>query len=226
MSKESIISSFISNENGVCCNLISNDPFQLYITCPSSWGMYKIWLKLITIFSSRGKMQYHLIWIFRSRARFLSLAQSKLRLCSANHRPGCWSNLPCDWPSTAWAYSEQETENRPWILGEMVPRSSAVTVSTSLTWNRHQLLSLWYFVLGWFIDGTVRPRHSTVNHNILNHEGGNHTSNSQKTPWPFLDIKKIFSHIDGLAQERHNSSALAMELRLSCTSPLIWGFPC
>ena len=24
-----------------------------------------------------------------------------------------WSNLPCNWPSTAWAYSEQETENRP-----------------------------------------------------------------------------------------------------------------
>ena len=39
------------------------------------------------------------------RACFLSLAQSKLRLCSANHRPGYWSNLPCDWPSTAWAYS-------------------------------------------------------------------------------------------------------------------------
>ena len=38
---------------------------------------------------------------------------SKLRLCSANHRPGYWSNLSCDWPSTAWAYSEQETENGP-----------------------------------------------------------------------------------------------------------------
>ena len=46
-------------------------------------------------------------------ASFLSPAQSKLRLCSANHRPGYWSNLPCDWPSTAWAYSEQETENTP-----------------------------------------------------------------------------------------------------------------
>ena len=29
-------------------------------------------------------------------------------------------------------------------------------------------------------------------------------------------------HIDGLVQERRNSSALAMELRLSCTSPSIW----
>ena len=40
-----------------------------------------------------------------TRAPFLSRALSKLRLCSANHRPGHWSNLPCDWLSTAWAYS-------------------------------------------------------------------------------------------------------------------------
>ena len=51
--------------------------------------------------------------------------QSKLRLCSANHRSGYWSNLPCDWLSTAWAYSEQESENRPrwdgvFILNQLV----------------------------------------------------------------------------------------------------------
>ena len=28
--------------------------------------------------------------------------------------------------------------------------------------------------------------------------------------------------IDGLVQERYNSSALAMELHLSCTNPLVW----
>ena len=49
----------------------------------------------------------------RTWACFQSLAQSKLRLYSANHRPGYWSNLPCDWPSTAWACSKQETENGP-----------------------------------------------------------------------------------------------------------------
>ena len=48
-----------------------------------------------------------------SWARFLSLARSKLSLCSANHRSGYWSNLACDWPSTAWAYSEEETEIFP-----------------------------------------------------------------------------------------------------------------
>ena len=47
-------------------------------------------------------------------ARFLSLARSKLRLCSANHWAGYFSNLPSDWLSIVWAYSEQETENGPW----------------------------------------------------------------------------------------------------------------
>ena len=51
-----------------------------------------------------------------SWARFLSLAGSKLRLCSANHRSGYCCNLPCDWPSTAWAYSEQETEIGPRMI--------------------------------------------------------------------------------------------------------------
>ena len=47
---------------------------------------------------------------FTIRARFLSLARSKLRLCSANHRPGYWSNLPCDWQSTAWARDRKWTQ--------------------------------------------------------------------------------------------------------------------
>ena len=48
-----------------------------------------------------------------TRARSLSLVRSKLRLCSVNHRPAYWSNLPCDWPSTTWAYSEPNTKNGP-----------------------------------------------------------------------------------------------------------------
>ena len=47
------------------------------------------------------------------RAHFLCLAGSQLRLCSANHRAGYFSNLACDWMSIVWAYSEQETENGP-----------------------------------------------------------------------------------------------------------------
>ena len=36
--------------------------------------------------------------------------------------------------------------------------------------------------------------------------------------WPH---KLCYLVVDGLVQERHNSSALAMELRLSCTNPLL-----
>ena len=46
-----------------------------------------------------------------TRADFLSLARSKLRLCSANHGAGYFSNLACDWQSIVWAYFDQETEN-------------------------------------------------------------------------------------------------------------------
>ena len=35
----------------------------------------------------------------------------------------------------------------------------------------------------------------------------------------------IHHHINGLVQERRNSSANALELRLSCTNPLITNFP-
>ena len=32
--------------------------------------------------------------------------------------------------------------------------------------------------------------------------------------------KESYHHVDGLVQERRNSSALAIELRLSCTKPI------
>ena len=38
--------------------------------------------------------------------------------------------------------------------------------------------------------------------------------------WAIL-VPKLDQHTDGLVQERRNSSALAMELHLSCTNPLI-----
>ena len=45
------------------------------------------------------------------RDRFSSLIRGKLRLCTANHRAGYFSNLTCDRLSIVWAYSEQDTEN-------------------------------------------------------------------------------------------------------------------
>ena len=50
------------------------------------------------------------------KARFLSLARSKLRLCSANHRAGYVNNLSCYWLSIVWTYSKEEAENRPSTL--------------------------------------------------------------------------------------------------------------
>ena len=71
-----------------------------------------------------GLSQYHVSWYMLSpsvtMACFLSLARCKLRLCSANHRAGYFSNLACDWLSIVWAYSEQKTENRPWAAAAMV----------------------------------------------------------------------------------------------------------
>ena len=79
------------------------------------------------LYLAKGKPDEREIW-----ARFLSLARSKLRLCSANHRPGYWSNLPCDWLSIVWAYSEQETENRPWLRTGWPHYDSVISNETNL----------------------------------------------------------------------------------------------
>ena len=42
---------------------------------------------------------------------------------------------------------------------------------------------------------------------------------------PGTEVLTDIVHIDGLVQERRNSIASAMELRLSCTNPLIWHKP-
>ena len=40
--------------------------------------------------------------------------------------------------------------------------------------------------------------------------------------WYHGGVNNVHHDIDGLVQERRNSSALALELRLSCINPLIW----
>ena len=44
----------------------------------------------------------------------------------------------------------------------------------------------------------------------------------QAITWAKQDHYLLLHHIDGLVQEKRNSSVLAMELSLSCTDPLIW----
>ena len=76
---------------------------------PLSWTIFQ------SQFESDGTDMVVILVLF-IRARFLSLAWSKLRLGSANHRAGYFSNLACDWLSIVWAFSEQGTENGPWSL--------------------------------------------------------------------------------------------------------------
>ena len=104
-------------------------------------------LQLNSLVHSNGNMQCgHDRHQFR--ARFLSLARSKPRLCSANHRTGYWSNLPCDWLSTAWAYSEQVTENRPrewlvnWFTASHLLSLFSVTYNLALTRSNNVLIWL------------------------------------------------------------------------------------
>ena len=44
------------------------------------------------------------------------------------------------------------------------------------------------------------------------------------SPWMEILINSLWFiwHVDGSGQERYNSSAIAMELRLSCTNPSMW----
>ena len=100
--------------------------------------------------SNTGKM-ISLYWISpqdicNTWARFRSLARSKLRLCAANHRPGYWSNLPCDWTSTAWVYSEQETENGPWSWASPYVPEDVQVISIHSPDYRFSHLS---FIISW-----------------------------------------------------------------------------
>ena len=88
-----------------CCQATSHYMSQCWPRFMSPYGVTRPqWVK--------STENWHLLLL--SWARFLSLARSELRLCSANHRAGYFSNLACDWLSIVWAYSNQKTENRSW----------------------------------------------------------------------------------------------------------------
>ena len=59
--------------------------------------------------------------------------------------------------------------------------------------------------------------------NVLMKEEDNRVSGLWVTPkYTVLLLLEFAYHFDGSVQERRNSSALAMELHLSCSNPLIW----
>ena len=74
-------------------------------TLSEQWAAFgSLWAPLEMSSSLSDRWVGHFIWSWGvepvdqafSRACFLSLGQSKLRLCSANHRAGYFSNLACD----------------------------------------------------------------------------------------------------------------------------------
>ena len=115
------------------------------------------------------------------RACSLSLGRGKLRQCSANQRPVYLSNLPCDWPSTAWAYSKQKTETGPWLTCEY---STKVVVLTRLT--------VWIETCSPIVTGIgrwIRWVHEQESQ-ISGHETGVHSSTvrpyPKRLPWCHL----------------------------------------
>ena len=99
------------------------------------------WLMVYSLWACQSNSNW--IW-----SCFLSLARIKLRLCSANHRPGYWSNLPCDWPSATWAYSEQDTENVSWSWASLSP-SGAGPIPQHTCWTTMQLLLIFWENIQW-----------------------------------------------------------------------------
>ena len=88
--------------------------------------------------------------VFVNLRLFLSLVRSKLRLWSANHRAGYFSNLACDWLSIVWAYSAQETENGHWCWVSLcVPFTNSLIEFNFIMRVVTIIGILWPFFLFW-----------------------------------------------------------------------------
>ena len=140
-------------ETTLQCDVIS------HWLCP-----HHVWSLFFTLHELYKTMSLKIMVICLRWSHFLSLAQSKLRLCSANHRSGYWSNLPCDWPSTAWAYSEQETENGPrWhTIACTSAHQDPMRQATSLAWKLSKyihILKVLVFISGQFLHNTHNRQH-------------------------------------------------------------------
>ena len=100
------------------------------------------------------------------RARFLSLARNKLRLCSANHRAGYFSNLACDWLSIAWAYRKRLVAWRcQAIAWPVAMQTHNHWGSMALIWQQlHKIsvIQIWFRFTHSNID-TSLPRANDVN---------------------------------------------------------------
>ena len=119
-------------------SVIPNAYYMLWFTHCGLVMLVVSWVWVRFLFLARSKLR---LYSGNNRPGYWS---SKLRLYSANHRPGYWSNLPCDWPSTAWTYSEQETENRP---------------SMNIEWGSCIMARSHYFIQCWSIIAQEYQQH-------------------------------------------------------------------
>ena len=95
------------------------------------------------------------------------------------------------------------------VTGEFPAQKASNVENDSIWWRRHD--TVWH--VGIYYDILFRPQMAA-------------TFYEDKGYWALLCCKcqEFYGaswYIDGLVQERRNSSALAMELRLSCTNPSI-----
>ena len=122
----------ISNESGyihltVCNFIYAQDIIKMH------WRLCILSLKPHFPRTNVLELSYRQWWYWPTRLEpifCLLLLLSKLRLSSANHRPGYWSDLPCDWPSTAWAYQEKLL----WITEELIRQDLRKGWATWNTW--------------------------------------------------------------------------------------------
>ena len=109
------------------------------------------------------------------------------------------------WTTCCWAL--------PWLVAQTITTHRWIS-SSQLNIIRlcHVRTTQWYQI--------------SIDINLYKIFSGNKMSRLQKPQGTVTNKQNCvwLMYIDRLVQERRNSSALALELRLSCNNPLIWSF--
>ena len=138
---------------------------------------YQIWfctrlMRFLYLYCTyKQAVNWRVNWLLR--AYFLSLAQSKLRLCSANYRAGYFSNQACDWLSISGPILKafgrvqytpfQLADKSPMIadqhteMGSVSQLSQLANISHWLTLSTKDITtSFWHYnKLFWFLSNHI-----------------------------------------------------------------------
>ena len=165
----------------------------LYFTqMASAWG-FPLWLKpVIWLFSDQWKSPFF-------KGPFYSLKQAAGCQAEISWVGHTWlvSHLPPELPST------HPLRMQVWLHKMRVcpPVPNISMKSPSTWWCEHFISATWLIWPEWYIH-SPRDWECTL------------VGVVSVIVWP--------QQIRGLGQERHNSSALTLELHLSCTIPIVW----